>query len=218
MGKKIKFILPEENLFTPNDPTDDPLPYYYWPIIGFLYRQRIQNGLNLLDAPYDSALEFGYGSGLLLPTLNSSCKKLSAIDIASEPSKVRPALDRLGFNVDLKMGDITKIAYPSDNFDLIAGFSVFEHISNPEPILKEMHRILKSRGQLLVGMPRVDGIMSQFFKHIIRYKNIDDHHVMSHKRFLKIAEKYFTVKKQSHMPFFLPSGFGLYFNALLEKR
>lgn len=217
MNKKIKFILPEENLFTPNDPTDDPLPYYYRPIVGLLYRQRIQNGLNLLEAPYDSALEFGYGSGLLLPTLSSACKKLSAIDIVSNPEKVRPALDKLGLVADLKIGDITRANYPANSFDLIVGFSVFEHISDPDLILKEMRRILRNGGHLLVGMPRVDELMAKFFK-FIGYKNINDHHVTSFKKFLSIADRHFTVKKQSRMPSFLPAAFGLYFTVLLEKR
>lgn len=217
MDKKIKFILPPEGFFAPNDSMDDPLPYYYRPVIGFLFRQRIQNGLNLLDAPYDSVLEFGYGSGLLLPTLNTICKKLSAIDIVSEPSKVKLSLDKFGFNVNLKKGDITEVTYPPDSFDLIAGFSVFEHISNPEPILEEMHRILKSRGQLLVGMPRVDVLMETFFK-FIGYKNINKYHMMSFEKFLTIADKYFLIKKQSRMPSFLPGLFGLYFTVLLERR
>ncbi|MBU4348422.1 class I SAM-dependent methyltransferase [Patescibacteria group bacterium] len=217
MDNKVKFILPPENFFTPNDPIDDPLSYYYRPIVGLLYRQRIQNGLNLLEASYDSVLEFGYGSGLLLPTLGSACKNLSAIDIVSEPEKIKLSLDRMGLVVDLKKGDITKVAYPSDSFDLIVGFSVFEHISNSEPILEEMHRILKSRGQLLVGMPRVDGLMEKFFK-FIGYKDINEHHVMSFEKFLDMANKYFSVKKQSRMPSFLPALFGLYFTVLLEKK
>lgn len=218
MNKKIKFVLPPENFFTPNNLTDDPLSLYYRSIIGFLYRQRIQNGLNLLESHYDSVLEFGYGSGLLLPTLSLACNKLSAIDIVSESEKVKSALDKLGLIVDLKKGDITKVAYPSDGFDLIAGFSVFEHISNPEPILEEMYRILKSRGQLLVGMPRVDGLMEHFFTFIIGYKDINKHHVMGFKKFLGIANKYFSIKKQSWMPSFLPALFGLYFTVLFEKR
>src|SRR3989344_4579343 len=119
MNNKIKFILPPKNLFMPNDSVDDPLPYYYRPLIGFLYRQRIQNGLGLLETPYESILEFGYGSGLLLPTLHSLCKNLSAIDKVSEPSRARSALDTLNLVVDLKKGDIAEANYQPNSFDLI---------------------------------------------------------------------------------------------------
>ena len=217
MNKQIKFILPPKNLFVPNDPIDDPSPYYYRPIIGFLYRQRIQNGLDLLEAPYESILEFGYGSGLLLPTLHSMCNNLSAIDTVSQPSRVGPALDMSNLAVDLKRGDITEAHYRSNSFDLIVSFSVFEHIASPEPILKEMSRILKNRGHLLVGMPRVSGDMEPLFT-FIGYKNINKHHITSFRKFLLAANAYFSIKKQSHMPSFMPSFLGLYFNVLLEKR
>lgn len=211
----IKFNLPPQNLFKPTGPTD-PLDYYYKPIVGKLYIKRIQAGLDMLTPPYNSVLEFGYGSGLLLPTINSFSKNLTAVDIDSEPAVVQPALNKLNINARLIKNDILKLALPEGSFDLIVAFSVFEHIKNPEPILNEMKRILKPGGRLLVGMPRVDKNMSRLFS-LIGFNKIDEHHVANHQEFLIRAKKYFKLIKFSSLPSFLPLSGGLYFNMLFKK-
>ena len=79
--------MPPKGTFQPNN-ADDPLPYYYKPFIGSIYRSRIEQGLNLLTPPYESILEMGYGSGLLLPSLSDMCNSLSGIDLNSNPKQV----------------------------------------------------------------------------------------------------------------------------------
>ena len=64
MSDKVKFVLYEEAVFAPVTRYDDPLRYYYKPLIGALYRKRISDGLSLLTPPYKRMLDFGYGSGL----------------------------------------------------------------------------------------------------------------------------------------------------------
>ena len=55
----------------PND-ADDPLPYYYNRWVGWLYRHRLQMGLDLLPAGGRRVLEVGVGSGVLVPTLTGA--------------------------------------------------------------------------------------------------------------------------------------------------
>jgi 2-polyprenyl-3-methyl-5-hydroxy-6-metoxy-1,4-benzoquinol methylase len=217
MAYKVQFKLPPEGLFKPNDELDDPLPYYYRPLVGKLYKRRIQLGLNLLSKKYGNVLEFGYGSGLLLPSLAPISISLFGIDITSEPDVVNETLNKLNIKANLKKGDITKANYPDQSFDLIVGFSVFEHIADPDEILSEMHRILKPGGNLLVGMPRVDKTMSKMFS-LIGFNNIDDHHVKNHQDFIQNALKYFVLVKRNRLPGFVPGFLGLYFNMLFSKK
>jgi len=217
MKNKIIFTLPPKGIFTRNN-IDDPLDFYYRPIVGSIYKARIQNGLSLLNNEnFDSILEFGYGSGLLLPTLASISKTLHAIDTESDIEKARISINKLKLQVELKKENIFSANYQSNSFDLIAAFSVFEHISDPEAILAEMERILKPGGKLLVGMPRVDIIMTQFFN-TIGFRNIGNHHVKNHKAFIQDASRHFKVLKTSHIPKYLPSFAGLYFNMLFVKQ
>jgi 2-polyprenyl-3-methyl-5-hydroxy-6-metoxy-1,4-benzoquinol methylase len=217
MNTKISFHLPPKGLFIPNHEIEDPLRYYYKFHTKYLYRQRIQLGLNLLSGDtYDNILDFGYGSGLLFPSLTAISRNLYGIDITSDPAIVLSVLKNLNIEAELKQEDITKANYPSDFFDLIICFSVFEHISDPDNILSEMYKIMKPGGKLLVGMPRVDKSMEDLFK-VIGFKNIHQHHVCNHLDFISNASKYFILKKNNSLFNFLPEKVGLYFNMLFEK-
>ncbi len=209
---EIKFTVPPVGIFHPNN-ENDPLPFYYKPVTGYLYKKRIQNGLDLLTPPFGSILEFGYGSGVLLPTLSSICRELHAIDLNSDVDSVNNGLKKLNIKANLIKGDITGRFYKEKSFDLIVAFSVFEHISDPVPALKEMSRILKDGGHLLVGMPRVDSFMEKLFQ-LIGFSGINKHHIMNFAGFLKIAGNFFEIEKISGIPSFLPK---LYFNVLLKK-
>jgi 2-polyprenyl-3-methyl-5-hydroxy-6-metoxy-1,4-benzoquinol methylase len=218
MSSKASFQLPPEGLFIPNHEIEDPLRFYYKLHTKYLYRRRIQLGINLLsNEKFKNVLDFGYGSGLLFPSLNMISENLYGIDIASDPAVVKTVLDKIDIKAELKNEDITTANYPSDFFDLIVSFSVFEHISDPDPILKEIYKILKPGGKLLVGMPRVDKGMIGLFR-FIGFKDIDQHHVSNHSDFIKSAKVYFNPVKSNSMFTYLPESLGLYFNMLFEKK
>ncbi len=209
-------MLYEEAVFAPVTRYDDPLRYYYKPLIGALYRKRISDGLSLLTPPYKRVLDFGYGSGLLFPSLNAIAEELHGIDILSDTEKLAPILEKLEIEADLRKNDILKENYPDDYFDLITAFSVFEHITEFEPILEEMYRILKPGGELLIGMPRVSAIMPVLFR-MIGFKNIEDFHVTNHRQVRAAALKKYQLVKSRTLPSLAPECCGLYFNFLLKK-
>lgn len=217
MGDKVKFILYEQEVFEPVTRYDDPLRYYYKPLVGSLYRKRISGGLSLLEPPYERALDFGYGSGLLFPSLNEIAGELHGIDILSDTEKLEPILDGLGIKADLRKNDILEEGYPVDYFDLITAFSVFEHIENFEPILNEMYRILKPGGHLLIGMPRVSAIMPVLFR-LIGFNNIEDFHITNHRQVRNIALKRYELFSSRTLPKCMPECGSLYFNMLFKKR
>ena len=217
MISKATFLLPPKGLFLPNHEIEDPLPYYYKPLTKYLYRKRIQLGFDLLGMEiFENVLDFGYGSGLLFPSLARFSRNLYGIDLVSDPILVQSILEKINIKADLKKGDITEARYPAAFFNLIVCFSVFEHISDPDAILSEMHHILKPGGKILAGMPRVDRNMEKLFT-FIGYKNIEQFHVSTHVDFMRSAKKYFKLKKSSRLFGFLPEKLGLYFNMLFEK-
>ena len=55
-----RFKAPPPGALAANDDRHDPLKYYYAPLVGLLYRNRIESGLALLRPPFDSILEIGY--------------------------------------------------------------------------------------------------------------------------------------------------------------
>lgn len=216
MKRTAKFILPDERVFAPVSRYDDPLRFYYKPLVGALYRKRIADGLSLLSPPYQRILDFGYGSGLLIPSLNEIGDELYGIDILSDAEKLEKILSSLNIKADLRREDILLGNYPAEHFDLITAFSVFEHIEKYEDILAEMYRILRPGGQLLIGMPKVDKKMKYLFK-AIGFKNIDDYHITNHRQVRDAAQKHFKLQASRKLPNFLSEFCSLYFNMLFVK-
>lgn len=216
LNNTAKFILLDEEVFAPVSRYDDPLRFYYKPLVGWLYRKRISDGLSLLTPPYRRILDFGYGSGLLMPSLDKIGSELYGIDILSDDVQLKEILSALSIEADLRKEDILLGNYPAEHFDLIVAFSVFEHIEKYDEILSEMHRILRPGGSLLIGMPKVSKNMKYLFN-TIGFKNIDDYHITNHRLVRTAAQKYFKLKSCKKMPSFLPEFCSLYFNMLFVK-
>ncbi len=214
--KQSRFQLPEQGVLQINGP-DDPLPYYYKPIIGKLYCARIQQALDLLTPPYGKILEMGHGSGILLPSLSKLSESLSGIDLTSSPQQVGKNLTKIGVDCSLIKGDVADDHFQEKSFDLIVAISIFEHIENLEPVINRINTLLTPQGQLLVGMPRVDPVMEKGFC-LIGYNNINDHHVTDYKECIRIADKKFDLINFSRLPVWLPECAGLYFNMLFQKK
>ena len=210
------FQLPESGIFRANGP-DDPLPYYYKPLVGSIYRARIEQALSLLAPPYASILEVGYGSGILLPSLCRLGNSVSGVDLQSDPEEIQSSLGKVGVSCLLVQGDVADDFFEPGSFDLIVAISIFEHIHDLVPVLDRMHTLLRPSGQLLVGMPRVDRLMANAFS-LIGFADINDHHVTDYRSCRQAAAEKFELVSSAHIPAVGPELFGLYFNMLFRKR
>lgn len=213
---RVVFRLPEKEVLEPNGP-DDPLPYYYKPLVRSLYHARIQKTLSLLTPPYASILEIGYGSGVLMPTLHSIADTVHGIDLMSDPEKTRANLAKIGIDVSLMKADINDLDQRDESFDLVVSISVMEHIENPSPVIQKIWHLLRPGGSFLVGMPRVDPIFSKAFHLVERGYPIEKHHVTTYHQVMKATVKQFTLAGFSHLPAFLPRCMGIYFSMLFQK-
>ncbi len=216
VDNKSLFLLPEEGVLEPNG-RDDPLPYYYKPLVGRIYRARIEQGLSMLNPPYGAILEVGFGSGVLLPSLCRMGEFVAGVDLQSDPEKTGRVMERLGARCTLKRGDLRDDIFEGRKFDLIVAVSVLEHIHDLEPVFQRFFELLNPEGQVLVGMPRVDRFMEKAFA-VIGFKGIEEHHVTDYKTCITKAEKRFNLEDRGHLPSWLPESMGLYFNMLFRKR
>ena len=210
------FKLPARGIFQANGP-DDPLPYYYKPLVGSIYRARIEQALSLLTPPYHSILELGYGSGILLPSLCALADSVAGVDLQSDPEQVHSSLKKAGADCRLVQGDVADDCFAAESFDLIVAISIFEHIQELAPVFARMHTLLRPSGQLLVGMPRVDRLMAQGFS-LIGFSGIDQHHVTDYTTCKQVAAAEFELISSAHIPSIAPEMLGLYFNMLFQKR
>lgn len=159
-----------------NGPTD-PIEYYRRPLVGYLFRERINMGLRLLgERRFRSVLEVGYGAGAVLVALAPTADELFGIDLDANPEVARSTLSRRSIEADLRRGSVCELPYEDARFNLVVSYSVFEHVPEYERALGEVCRVLRPGGCFLLGMPAVNGLMEWGFR-AIGFRGIEDHHV-----------------------------------------
>ncbi|MFX1466859.1 MAG: class I SAM-dependent methyltransferase [Promethearchaeota archaeon] len=103
--------------------------------------------LSLMDK---TILEVGCGSGYGLELITKEFQPIELVAFDINPEQIRLAkLRRLP--VKLFVGNVTNIKLPSKKFDAVFVFTVFHHVEIWRVALKEVNRVLKPRGILLVN-------------------------------------------------------------------
>lgn len=206
--------------FPQNGPTD-PIEYYKRPFIGYLFRERINIGLRLLpDRRFGRVLEVGYGSGAVQLALAPSAEELHGIDLDADPSPVKANMATRGWSPKLMQGDVYKLPYESNYFDLVVSFSTFEHLLEYPKALVQVHRVLVPGGLFLLGMPSVNKLMEAGF-HAIGFGDINHVHVTTPAQVANaFASTGFNLVKAAFLdvPPLLPIRARLYHTWLLMKQ
>ena len=114
----------------------------------------------------DSILDVGAGEGFVLEALRTSkiAKKLEGIEYMDEAIKLGKKLHP---DVTIKKGDIYKLPYKADSFDLVICTEVLEHLEDPKAALGELKRV--SKKYLILSVPNEPLFTIQ---RVIRGKNI----------------------------------------------
>jgi SAM-dependent methyltransferase len=213
-------ITPELIADLPKNGPTDPIEFYRRPVVGWLYRERINRGFGLLpQRRFARALEVGYGAGAVQLALSHSVDELHGIDLDADPAPVRALLNSRGASADLRQGSVLELPYPDGHFDLAVCFSVFEHLKGYKAALRETARVLKPGGLFLLGMPSVNKLMEAGFL-AIGFKGINDHHVTTpQEASASFEECGFALRSARYLDFPMdaPLGMRLYYNWLLEK-
>lgn len=100
--------------------------------------------------PTDRVLDVGCGTGSLLYYLVSSYPKaqLSGIDLV--PEMLAIARRRLPPSIELREGSAEHLPFEDEQFDIVVSCSMFHYIHNPIAVLRQIHRVLRSGGQLVI--------------------------------------------------------------------
>src|SRR5229473_6868264 len=86
----------------------DPIRYYTRPGIGWVFRRRIEMGLEMIPRlPAGSrALEVGYAAGVVLYNLAPLASELHGLDLDAEPLPAEKRLRALGVEARLVKGSV----------------------------------------------------------------------------------------------------------------
>jgi ubiquinone/menaquinone biosynthesis C-methylase UbiE len=193
----------------------DPIEFYRRPLVGGLYRRRIDLGLAMLrDRRFGAALEIGYGAGAVLMALAPAVDELHGLDLDADADVIGARLSDRSVRAALVRGSVYELPYPDSKFDLVVCFSVFEHLHEYPKGLAEVARVLRPGGSFLLGIPAVNRFMELSFR-AIGFKGIEDLHVTKPQQVAaRFEDAGFSVVETR--PLDLP-GVRLYYNWLLEN-
>lgn len=204
-----KMLLPDKkSLIVTNE--EDPLAYYYWPVIGYFYKKRLTNTLKLFgDKKYGRVLEVGFGSGILFPELNGRADYIYGIETHDKIREVEKMAHLAGVkNCELRQASISNIPYPDNYFDLVFSVSTLEHISELEQAVQEIRRVTKPGGEIISSFP-VKNIVTDIFFRLLGF--VPSHlHPNSHGDIIRALEKHLKKEKMIAIPAFLSVSWGIY--------
>ena len=112
---------------------------------------------NHIDLTNKVILDVGCGAGYSSEAIMEEFQpeELFAFDILPEEVELAK---RRRLSANLFVGDVTDIKLPPDKFDAVFIFDVLHHVPGWRAALKEINRVLKSGGVLLVQEPHKQGL------------------------------------------------------------
>jgi GT2 family glycosyltransferase/ubiquinone/menaquinone biosynthesis C-methylase UbiE len=112
----------------------------------------------------DIACGEGYGSAILAKKASS----VSGVDISSSAIQHATKTYSSYDNIEFKTGSVEAIPFSDHTFDIVVSFETLEHLTMHDVMLKEIKRVLKPQGFLILSTPdkeiygKVDGGHNEF--------------------------------------------------------
>ena len=144
---------------------DDPLRFYFWPVIGRLYRRRVELCLGECSGGR-RVLEVGFGSGLTFLNLHELYEEIHGLDLNAPASQVADVFKQKGIETKLLNGSVLQMPYQEGFFDTVLLISILEHLKPEQlrPAFLEVRRALRKGGQMVYGVPVERPFMAAAFR------------------------------------------------------
>jgi len=119
---------------------------FYPPAFRGMY-ERLQDAIDQYVTPDDVVLDAGCGSGRVFQhRLAGRVRRVVGVDVTDEP--------RANANIDgAAKADLRSLPFRGETFDLIVMSHVAEHLTEPGPVFRELARVLRPGGRLLLLTP-----------------------------------------------------------------
>ncbi|MDD5675788.1 MAG: class I SAM-dependent methyltransferase [Chitinivibrionales bacterium] len=169
---------------------DDPLRFYFAPVVGRLYRRRLELCLHECRGG-ERVLEVGFGSGITFLNLAKQYREIHGLDATADIQKVAAVFMRRGAAPILRNGSVMSLPYDNDYFDTVLLISILEHLrpASLTAALQEVRRVLRPQGQMVYGVP-VDNCFMRFCFLLLGY-DIRKHHFSSERHVAEVATRLF---------------------------
>lgn len=98
-------------------------------------------------------LDVGCGDGVLASMLSQQGFQSSGIDYSHEAIKFAKLKTKDEKKIDFVQGSAYALPWPDDTFDIIVSSEVIEHLTDISTFLKEMIRVVKTDGIIVISTP-----------------------------------------------------------------
>jgi ubiquinone/menaquinone biosynthesis C-methylase UbiE len=111
----------------------------------------------------DIYLEIGFGSGIFIKKYMSHVSKIAGIDYSEDMVKLASDINRKlvdSGKAEFKQGYASKLPWADNKFTVVTAIEVFFFLNETEKTLKEIFRVLKPGGRLVIemGFNKDDGV------------------------------------------------------------
>jgi SAM-dependent methyltransferase len=194
---KVKLkLLPRERYVGVNQ--FDPIRYYYWPILGPMYRRRVELCLSECR-PGNRVLEVGFGPGATFVNLRDLYDEIHGLDLSTSVDEVTKVFHDMTINVRLKNGNVLDMPYADETFDTVLLISILEHVRPHElgTAFSEVKRVLRRGGQVVYGVPIERPLTVWVFR--LLGHSIREHHFSTERDVRRSASEGLRLERLIHM-------------------
>lgn len=116
------------------------------------HRNKLNNVVSAIKLKYINPLnilDVGSASGWFLSELKKEFKNSECVGIDTHKAAINYGKKKYK-NIKLVRADAHKIPFKENTFEVIVCCEVLEHVEEPEVVIKEMKRVLKRNGRLII--------------------------------------------------------------------
>jgi len=132
-----------------------------------MWKKRLET-LNSLSRRKGSLLDVGCGDGLFLELARNEGWHPAGTDISPFAS----AYGKGSLGLPIHQGELNEIGFADETFDAVTMWHVLEHTTDPIAVLKEARRVIKKDGVLIVAVPNLNNILSQWAYRIVKGRSM----------------------------------------------
>lgn len=126
---------------------------------SFIFSERKRIVFELFDAPGGTVLDIGCGPGVFADRLSQLKCRTYGVDLSQ---KMAALAQGRGFPLSSFMvGGIVQLPFKDNSFDSVLCSGVLEYLTEIESAIKEMSRVLKPGGRLIVTFPNKSSWLNQ---------------------------------------------------------
>jgi 2-polyprenyl-3-methyl-5-hydroxy-6-metoxy-1,4-benzoquinol methylase len=176
------------------------------PFINWLFWQRLRKVMDYIEtsASYENILDFGCGSGVMLPYLSQVSRQVTAVDIDLLP------LERIQKHIptasNVQVFDLNKTnlaSLPQNSFEVIIATDVLEHVADLPRTFEELFKLLKPNGRVVVSGP-TENILYQIGRKLAGPEYSGAYHERGIGEIKKEIERFAHIERIATLYWYLP--------------